>query len=95
VLPLKSCRKQTNPDERVKAHCLVKGDAAAAQPTGVLQPALLGSCTSFPSLSCGSEEAAAGTWGRTVQRMFALLGLFVVSLGLMQCSDTTACCLLS
>lgn len=96
VLPLKSCKKQTNPDESVKAHFLVKSGADAAQPTSIiLQTVLLGSCTSFPSLSCGSEEAPAGTWRMSVQRMFAVLGFFVVSLFLMQCFDTTVCCLLS
>lgn len=96
VLPLKSCRKQTNPDESVKAHFLVKRDVDAAQATSIiLQTVLLGSSTSFPSLSYGSEEAAAGTWRMSVQRMFAVLGLFVVSLFLMQCFDTTVCCLLS
>ncbi|XP_068254688.1 glia maturation factor beta isoform X1 [Nyctibius grandis] len=50
VLPLNSCRKQTNPDESLKAHFLVKGDVDAVQPTSViLQTALLGSCTSFVS----------------------------------------------
>lgn len=84
VLPLESCRKQPNPDECVKASCLVEGDVGAAQPTSIiLQTALLGGCTSFPSLSCGSEEAAAGTWRMNMQRMFAVLGLFVVSFFLM------------
>ena len=96
VLPLRSCRKQTNPDESVKAPFLVKGDVDAAQPTSIIfQRVLPGSCTSIPSLSCGSEEAAAGAWRMSVQRMFAVLGLFVVSLFLMQCFDTTVCCLLS
>lgn len=70
-----------NPDESVKAHVVVKGDVDAAQPTSIiLHTALFGNCTSFPSLSCESEEAGAGTWRMSVQRMFAVLGLFVVSL---------------
>lgn len=81
VLPLKSRRKPTNPVESAKAHILVEDDVDAAQPTSIsLLTVLLGSCASFPSLSCGSEEAAAGTWRMSVQRMFAILGLFVASL---------------
>lgn len=96
VLPLKSSRKQTNPVENFQARSLVKDGVDAAQPTStVLQAVLLGSCTSFPSpLSRGSEEAAAGSWRMTVQRMFAVLGSFVVSVFLMQCFDTTICCYL-
>lgn len=62
VLPLKSRRKPTNPVESAKVHILVEDDVDAAQPTSIsLLTVLLGSCASFPSLSCGSEEAAAGT----------------------------------
>lgn len=61
VLPLESGRKPPNPVGSAKAHVCVGDDVDAAQPTSISRTALLGSCASFPSLSWGSEEAAAGT----------------------------------
>ena len=61
MLPFKSCRKQTSSIESVKAHVLVEDGIDAVQPTSIsLVTALLHSCSSFPALSCGDEEAAAG-----------------------------------
>lgn len=56
VLPLQPCREQTDPHESVEAQFLVKGAVDAAQPTSItVQPALPGSCSSLPWLSCGSS----------------------------------------
>lgn len=63
-------------NQSVKAHVLVEGDIDAAQPASIsLVTALLHSCSSFPALSCGNGEAAAGARRKNTQRMCAILGL--------------------
>lgn len=85
MLPFESCRKQTS----AKAHVLGEGGIDAAQPASItFVTALLHSCGSFPALSCGNEEAAAGARRKNTQRMFAILG-FLFSC--FQCFGTIIC----
>lgn len=83
VLPLQPCREQTDPHESIEAQFLLKGALDAAQPTSItLQPALPGSCSSLPWLSCGSscrfweDECAEGVCCSSL--VYVLLGLNAV-----------------